>query len=116
MKKCNTDQEETREVQVNRIEQFIKKRDQQFIMEGRNAEITVDLVLQVRAKMCDHKVKGPGDAVVSEMIKQLPVEKIFIFTRWFQKRFMGQKEAPSSWKIVAWVFLRKPDAEPSHCF
>ena len=25
---------------------------------------------------------------------------------------MGVEEAPSSWKIVKWVFFRKPDAEP----
>ena len=81
-------------------------------MEARNAEITVDLVLQARAKMCDNKVKGPEDAVVSEMIKQLSFEKIHITTRCFQERFVGEMEAPSSWKIVVWVFLREPDAEP----
>ena len=81
-------------------------------MEGRNAEITVDLVLQARAKMCDNKVNGPQNAVVSEMIKHLLLEKICIITRCFQERCMGQMEAPSSWKIVKLVFLRKPDAEP----
>ena len=49
-------------------------------MDGRDAEITVDLVLQARAKMSDNKVNGPDDAVVSEMIKQLSSEKIFIIT------------------------------------
>ena len=60
----------------------------------------VDLVLQSRAKMSDNKVNGPEDAVVSEMIKQVPLEKILIITRCFQERFKGQMEAPSSWKTV----------------
>ena len=62
-----TDQEETKEVQQNRIEYFARE----FTVEGRTAEITVDLVLQARAKLSDNKVKGPEDAIVSEMIKQL---------------------------------------------
>ena len=107
-----TDQEETREVQENRIEYLKKKGDQQFTVDGRNAEITVDLVLQARAQMCEDKVNGPEDAVVSEMIKQLLLEKIYIVTKYFQERFMGQMKASSSWKIVKLMFFRKPDAEP----
>ena len=62
-------------------------------MDGRKAEITVDLVLQARAKMSDNKVNGPAeDAVVSEMIKQLLLEKIYTITKCFQERFMGQME------------------------
>ena len=53
---------------------------------GRKAEITIDLVSQARAKMSENKVKGPGDAVVSEMIKQLPREKIYVLTKYFQER------------------------------
>ena len=101
-----TDQEETNEVQEDRIECFKKKGDQQFTEDGRNAEITVDLVLQAKARMSDNKVNGPEDAVVSEMIKQLPLEKICKIMQCFQERFMGQMEAPSSWKIVKLVFLR----------
>ena len=55
--------------------------DQQFTQDGRGAEITIDLVLQSREKMSDNRVNGPEDAVVSEMIKQLPQEKIHIITR-----------------------------------
>ena len=107
-----TDQEATREVQENRIEYFKKMGDQQFTVNGRRAEITVDLVLQARAKMSDNKVIGLEDTVVSEMIKQLPYEEICIITKCFQERFMGQMEAPNSWTIVRLVFLREPDAEP----
>ena len=107
-----TDQEETREVQENRIECFKKKGDQQFRVDGRQAEITVDLVFQAKAKMSDNKVNRPEDTVASEMIKQLPLEKVYTITKCFQERFMGQMEAPSSWKILKLVFLRKPVAEP----
>ena len=44
----------------------------QFIEEDRKAEITVDLVLQASA---DNKVNGPEDAIVSEMVKNLTMEK-----------------------------------------
>ena len=58
----------------------------------------------------------PDDAVVSEMIKHLPLErsleKIYIIRRCFHERFLGQMDAPNSWKIVKLVFLRKSDAEP----
>ena len=46
-----TDQEETKEAQDSRIEYFKEKGNQQFTEEARNAEITVDLVLQARAKL-----------------------------------------------------------------
>ena len=69
------------------------------------------MVLQARAKLSDNKVNGPEDAVVSEMIKMLPLEKIYTLARCFQDRSMGQMDAPGSWKIVKFVFLRKEDAE-----
>ena len=62
-----TDLEEQREVQRKRIEHFGEEGCQQFAVEGRKPEITVDLVLQARARMSDNKVNGPEDAVVSEM-------------------------------------------------
>ena len=55
---------------------------------------------------------GLKDAVVSEMIKQVPLKKIYTLTKCFHERFMGLMEGPRSWKIVKLVFLRKPDAEP----
>ena len=44
------------------------------------------LVLQARATMSDNKVDGPEDAIVSEMIKQLPWEEIYTITKCFQER------------------------------
>ena len=49
-----------------RIESLPEKGDQQFTVDGRNAEITVDLVLQTRAKMSENKVNGPDDAVLDD--------------------------------------------------
>ena len=54
----HTDMEQTKEEQEKRIEYFKKKGNQQFTEEGRNAEITADLVLQARAKLSDNKVNG----------------------------------------------------------
>ena len=110
MKRCTLIRRGRKKTRKN--EHFKKKGDQQFKDDGRKAEITVDLILQARAHMSDNKVNGPEDTVVSEIIKQLPLEKIYIITRCFQERFMGQMEVPSSCKIARLVFLRQPDAEP----
>ena len=88
-KEVYVDQEETQDAQEGRIEYFKKKGNQQITEEGRNAEITIDLVLQARAKMSDNKVNGPEDAIVSEIIKRLPMEKIYIIARCSQERFLG---------------------------
>ena len=40
--------------------------------------------------MSENKVNGPENAVVIEMIKQLPLEKIYIITRCLKECFMGQ--------------------------
>ena len=71
-KSVHTGQEETEEVQKERIEYFKMKGDWQLLEEGRAAAMTVDLVSQARAKLSNNKVSGPADAVVSEMIKALP--------------------------------------------
>ena len=108
-----TDLEETNEAQEKRIACKWKKGNQQFTDDGRNAEITVDLVLQARAKLTDNKVNGPENTIVSEMIKKLPMESIYTIATCFQERFMGQMESPSSWKVVKFVFLKKLDAAPT---
>ena len=82
-----TDQHETREVQEKRIEHFKKKGDRHFTDDGRGAEITVDLVLLAKAQMSKNKFNGQEDAVVTEMIKQLLLEKIYIITKCCQERF-----------------------------
>ena len=53
-----------------------QKKVEHFTEHGRMAEISVDLELQAKALLSDNKVSGPEDSVVSEMIKQLPLEKL----------------------------------------
>ena len=90
-----TDQEETKDAQESRIEYFRTRGNQHFTDEGRNAEITVDLVLQARAKLGENRVNGLEDAIGSEMIQKLPMEKLSSVVQGFQERFL---------------FLRKSDA------
>ena len=54
-----SDQAETTEVQEKRIQYFKNKVDQQFMDDGRAADITIDLVLQARAKMSGNNANGP---------------------------------------------------------
>ena len=49
-----------------------RKGNLQLTENGRNAEITVDLALQARAKLGENKVNGPEDAIVSEMSRGCP--------------------------------------------
>ena len=66
------------------------------ILEERIAEISVDSVLQTRSRLCDGKVDGPDDRLVSEMLKC----KIFEVAHFSQERFMEKEQASDSWKIV----------------
>ena len=63
-------------------------------------EIYVDLVLHARARLCDSKVDGPKDKIVCEMLKRLPLPKVYEVAKLFQERFMGKMQAPDSWKLV----------------
>ena len=110
VKRCTLTWRKQKEHRKAELNTSMKKGNRQVTEEGRNAEITVDLVLQTRAKLSDNKVNGPEDAIVSEMIKNMPMEKIYTIARWVQERTMGQMESPNSWKVVKLVFLRKPDA------
>ena len=60
--------------------------------------------------MSENKVNRPEDTVVSEMIKQLLQEKLYV-KKYFQESFMEKVEAPSSWKIVKPMSSRKPRRE-----
>ena len=69
------DPEKTKVVQEGRIEFFKRQGDQHFTKNGRGADITIDLVLQARAKMSENKVNGPEDAVASEMIETVAIRE-----------------------------------------
>ena len=53
------------------------------------------------------RVNGPENAVVSETIKILLLDKIYTIARCFQGRCVGQIDAPDSWKIVKLFFSAK---------
>ena len=63
------DPEETEEKQRERIQRCGKLGNEQFL-EERIAEISVDPVLQTRSRLCDGKVDGTDDRLVSEMLAQ----------------------------------------------
>ena len=77
------DPEEATEEQVQTVEWYRKKGNEQFTCQERMAEISVDLVLQVRAQMEDNKVHGPEDNV---LIKLLPLETFYVVARCYQER------------------------------
>ena len=78
-----TDQEETEDMQKERIEHFKTRGDRHLLQEGRAAAITVDLVLQARTKLSNNKVNGPAGAIVSEMIKALSCRERLCHCRMF---------------------------------
>ena len=111
---AHMDPEETKEVQEGR-KMSISRGSETSNSQIMGEELKLQITSSCRpGQMSENKVNRPEDAVVSEMIQQLPPEKIHIVTKCVQERFMGQVEAPSSWKIVKIVFWGKikPDAEP----
>ena len=48
-----------------------------------------DKQLQARAKLSNNKVSSLAHAIVSEMIKALPLEKVYVIAECFQQRFKG---------------------------
>ena len=79
---------QTKVVQEGRIEYFKRQGDQHFTKNGRGAEITIDLVLQARAKMSENKVNGPEDAVASEVVETVA--------------FRESAQSQNVFKIVSW--------------
>ena len=71
----------------------------------------MDLVLQARARLCDGKVDGWRDRILSETLMRLPLAKLYEVAKLLEERFVGKVWAPDSWTVVQLVFLRKPDAE-----
>ena len=100
------DPEETKEVPEGRIQFFKRKGDQQFTKDGRSLAVPCRNVAKQGQRTRRCRCKRDDQA-------ELLQEQIFFITKCFQKRFMGQMEAPSSRKIVILVFLpENPDAEP----
>ena len=77
------DPKKQKEVQEERIKYFKKRGDQQFTKDGRGAEITIDWVLQARAKMSGNSVNGPESRRCKRKDQTLASRKIYIITRCF---------------------------------
>ena len=48
-----------------------------------------DKQLQARAKLSNNRVSSFAHAIVSEMIKALPLEKVYVIAECFQQGFKG---------------------------
>ena len=75
---------------------------------GEGGTICSNLVSQSCREMQTDTATRPEDIIETEMLKELAIETIFETTDWFQRRFRGKCDSPSSWRIVKLVFLRKP--------
>ena len=62
--------------------------------------------------MAEDRVNGPEDSIVTEMIKQLPQEKLYDIARCCQDRFMGLEAAHQLLQDRHIGVPRKPDDEP----
>ena len=92
MKKCTLPRKKPKK--HRKAESSISSRQEVSNLQRKDAEITVDLVLQAGAKLSDNKVNGPEDAIVSEMIKKLLVEKIYTISSAFKKDSSVRRNLP----------------------
>ena len=76
------DLEETDEKQKERIQGDEHLGNEHF-SERRIAEISVDLVLQPRARLCNNKVDGLKDKFASEMLERLQLAKVYKVASFF---------------------------------
>ena len=68
------DPEETDEKQKERMQKYEILGNEHF-SEGKKSEVSVDLVLHPRHRLCEGEVNGPRYKIVSEMLKRLPLAK-----------------------------------------
>ena len=109
--RCFGDEEEPTQVQEVRRHEQRERGNRRERWKGERVEVTVDKVLRFQAKMMKNQTNGPGDCLVSEMVRELPMETVGEIPLWFGKRFRGECRTPAAWKILRLVFLKKPDAE-----
>ena len=67
------DPEENTGTQERRIRMF---RAEESIQKGRDAEITVDLVLRARGNMQPDEATRAEDTIATEILKELPIETV----------------------------------------
>ena len=99
------------EIQAARIPDERSRGDSLVAWKGRKGEITVDRVLRPRGKIMKHKANVPSDCMVTEMLRELPMESVYEITHWFEKRFRGKCRAPSGVETSTLRILKKPDAK-----
>ena len=87
-----------------------QKKVEHFTEQGRRAEISVDLE-QAKALLSDNNVSGPEDSVVSEMIKQLPLEIFTCLRGGSWNVSWGASRPRALGGLSGWCLLRKPDVE-----
>ena len=100
------DQDETSQMQEDRIQELRHRGDCLGSWTRRKVEITVDRVLRAREKMMKTKANCPSDCLMTEMLKEHPMESVHEITHWF-----GECRTPAPWEILRLVFLKKPDAK-----
>ena len=108
--RCNDDKAETSEVQAERIRRQRVSGDRRVALHGRRVQIAVDRILRARGKLMRNEANGPADCLV-KMLQCLPTEAENEVAYWFDKRLKGECRAPEAWKILRFVFLKKPDAK-----
>ena len=114
VKSCTLIWRKKKKEQESRMEYFLRKKKKNQLFLGRNAEITVDLVLQAGAKFSDNKVNGPEDAIMSENGKDLHnCEVVSVSVSWLDVLFLRKPEAtpkkgPESFRAIAltWVMSK----------
>ena len=97
LKRCALIRMRSQESMKNRIE-YSKMNGDQF-------------TIVWRTMMSEIKINDSGETVISEMIKQLSMEKICSITRHFHELFINKMTIQSSWQITKLMLLRKSDAE-----
>ena len=56
-----------------------------------------------------NKANGPSDCLVAEMLENLTMESVYEITHWFVVRSQGECRSLEVWRVLRFVFLKKPD-------
>ena len=105
------DDEETSEVQAERIRRQRRSGDRRVAHQGCRVMITVDNVLRARGKMLRNGTNGPADCLVTEMLQCLPTETIYEVAHWFDKGSKVRVAPRRRGKFYALCSPKKPDAK-----
>ena len=69
---------------------------------------TVDRVFRAHGEMKKNKANGPGDCLVTEILRELPRETVHEITHWFGKDSEGNVELQQRGTFNALFVLKKP--------